>query len=277
MAWSWRGALVAVGIGLVGGLYAYAAWAQEPDGRGRHSGVIATISGVIIFMGLTGWASTARRRRWTGVHLAWRPGETAPARVRNRGSAGRGDAVAMTFLLLFSPMFAFIVFVYAVWYEEPATMVLGIAGVGVGVVGVLAMPGLAPRVVVTRRTVSVRNLFVREDVPRRLLAWVTTYPTAGRGASGLGDGEIEFGLTNDARVRFAAGASQFLKGSEYFNRRPAKVRVARRLTRLLDSVPADNVGENSVPTRRRRYGVIVAYVVIAVAGAAGMAVLAAHA
>jgi hypothetical protein len=276
MAWGWRAMFVAVGIGVAMGLVAFALWALEPDGLGQLSVIVACVSGVIIFVGLVGRFTTARRQRWTGVHLAWRPDGTAPSTVRGRGSVGRSDAVSMTFLLLFGPMFALVVVVYAVWYEETAAVVLGIVAMSVGVVGVLAMPGIAPRVVVTRQMVSVRNLFVREDVPRHMLAWVTTYP-ARRGASGLGNGDIEFGLTNGGRVTFAAGASQLGRHPEYFNRRPAKVRVARRLIRLLDSVPADTAGDSSMPTRRLRSGVIVAYAVIAVAGIAGVAVQAAHA
>jgi hypothetical protein len=276
MAWGWRATLIAVGLGIAVGLAGFAPWAPDLDWRGRDTNPLPIIGGVIIFVGLVGRFTTARKQRWTNVHLAWRPGEAAPSKVRNRGSVGRSDTVAMTFLLLFGPMFAFVVFVYAVWYEETAAMVLGIAGMGVGIVGVLAMPGLAPRIVVTRRTVSVRNLFVRQDVPRHLLAWVTTYPAGRRRATDLSDGDIEFGLTAGTPVRFAAGASGLGRGTEYFNRRAAKLRVARRLTRLLDSVPAELVAEGEVTTRRR-YGVIVAYAVIAVAGIVGTAVLAASA
>lgn len=208
---------------------------------------LAMFAGLAVFVALAGWLTTARRRRWDKVDLEPEPAQAAVG-SRRRGVVRRVDVwswVIFGLLAVGTPLG-----VWANWGDRTAPFYAIVALFTAGMVG-MYLAGMAGKIVVTARRLTVYQIFTVHAVPRHLVESVVL----------ADDGVLELTVRDASPIRVPTGAASLW--GDGLNRRPAQLRAANRLRRLLVAVPAVD-GDGTV-TRTYRWFTI-ALAVLAAAG-----------
>ncbi|MEU8005421.1 hypothetical protein AB0B66_30055 [Catellatospora sp. NPDC049111] len=218
---------------------------------------LSVFAGALALAAVTGWLSTARRRRWDEVTLDPEPDPDLVPR-RRRGVVRRVDVFTRAVFGVLAAVLVVIVWL-ATWDE-----LLGLAaGVTGACMAAMYLLGMAHKIVVTPSSLAVFQTFRVHRVPRHLVEAVH-----------LGhDGVLELSVRGAKVIHIPTGAAS--TWGAYLNRRPAQLRAANRLRRLLVAVPP--VVDDQPVTTSARYPMIGLAVLTAAAFGAPMAFIAATA
>lgn len=198
---------------------------------------LAVLGGIAAFVGLSGYVTTARRRRWDAVDIAPEPA-AATVGVRRRGVVRRVDVLSWFMFVLLAAGTS--LGAWANWGSDDPLRYPAVAMFGGAAIGVYLTGCLGGRIVVTPRHLTIHQVFTVYAVPRGLVESVHLAE----------DGVLELCVRNAPLIRVATGAAA-LWGAQ-LNRRPAQLRAANRLRTLLVAVPPAGGGEEAV-TRTHRW------------------------
>lgn len=218
---------------------------------------LTVVAGTLALGAVSSWISTVRRRRWDAVTVDPEPDPDAVPR-RRRGVVRRVDVLTRTvFAVLAVTM---VVIVWLAPWDEYLGLAAGMTGACMAMMYLL---GMAHKIVVTPRSLTVFQTFRVHRVPRHLVEAVRL----------VNDGVLELSVRDAEVIHIPTGVASTW-GAE-LNRRPAQLRAANRLRHLLVAVPP--VASDRPVTTSPRYMMIVLAVLIVAAFAAPMAFLAATA
>ncbi len=222
---------------------------------------LTVFAGALALAAVSSWLSALRRRRWDAVTVDPEPEpEPDPDAVprRRRGVVRRVDVVTRSVFAVLAAVMVVIVWL-APWDES-----LGLAvGMTVACMAVMYLLGMAHKIVVTPQSLAVFQRFRVHRVPRHLVEAVRL----------VDDGVLELSVRDAQVIHIPTGAAS--TWGAQLNGRPAQLRAANRLRRLLVAVPP--VASDRRVTTSPRYVMIVLAVLIVAAFAATMTFLAATA
>lgn len=206
---------------------------------------LSVIAGWVALAAVTSWLGAVRRRRWETITVDPEPTPDAVSR-RRRGVVRRVDVWTRAVFGVLAATMAAILWL-AVWDRHLA---LGM-GMLASCMAMMYLVGMAGKIVVTPQSLAVFQTFRVQRVPRRLVESV-------RLAS---DGVLELSARDAPVIHVATGAAS-LWGDE-LSRRPAQLRAANRLRRLLVEVPPSDVEPTAATSPRY---LTIALAVLALAG-----------
>ncbi|GHJ46585.1 hypothetical protein Cs7R123_39270 [Catellatospora sp. TT07R-123] len=214
------------------------------DGLASRAGhwlppVLATIAGITAFLAIGGRIVTVRRRRWNEARLDDMPEPEVQGR-RSRGVVRRRDGFASVMVAVIA------VAVPIAAVVDPPETVAVVAGLLIPVAIAFYLLGLAVKIVITPRRLSLHTAFRVYHVPRHLIGGVDL----------ADDDHVRVRVAGYRHLAVPMGVSAVWDVPiDRLNRRPAQLRAAAKILGLLAAVPAERT-LGDVRTRPRFFTIV---------------------